>query len=159
MKFLPVDRRDGIPSAQAKDMLQAGWRPATGIAVQVPGGIATPDNPNPPTQASAIDLWYSPQENMVPAGTLARAIYETMKDEENEDKVAIINELCEGLFGQSLETIQANFEKVLNDGNADGNSIQERSRRAYAMGDTRATDPEQGEGDSKDAAPGDDPGL
>lgn len=160
MKFLPVNRREGIPLAQAEDMRQAGWTVAPGIAVQVDTAIATPDNPNPAPQVTAIDLWSSPADSMVPAGTLARAIYETMKNVENEDQIAIIDDLCEGLFGQSLETIQANFEEVLSDENAAGDSVQERSRRAYAMGDPRATDPEPSKGNSRAAAPdGDDSGL
>jgi len=135
-------------------MLQAGWRVMPGVAVQVQATIATPDNPNPPPQVTAMDLWSSPQDSMVPAGMLARAIYETMRGVENEDQIIIVNEICTGLFGQPLSTIQANFDKVLNDENPDGDSIQERSRRAYAMGDTRDADPESGKGNSKEPAGG-----
>jgi len=159
MKFLPVNRRDGIPLQQAEDMRQAGWTVSPGIAVQIDVAIATPDNPNPAPQVTAMDLWTSPQDSMVPAGMLARAIYEIMNGVENEAQIEIVDSLCRGLFGQPLETIQANFEKVLNDGNADGNSIQERSRRAYAMGDTQAADPESGEGTGEEEPPGDDSGL
>jgi len=106
MKFMPVARTQGIPLEQAKDMIANGWDAKLGVAIMIPG-IMVPGDDEPKTSVVAMDLWHSPDDNMMPAQKLVSYIHDLLEGVEDQSQLDIMDELCQGLFGKSLGEIDA----------------------------------------------------